>query len=102
MLSLRIDGSAIVMALPMPEFAPVTSAFWPSKTFGIAREGVFEASDVGADEADMIFPLEPKLDARIRSYALSCRAKAAGRIDAREDQIRPTRPPALQASSIAR
>ena len=50
----------------------------------------------------MIFPLEPKLDARIRSYVLSCRAKAAGRIDAREDQIRPTRPAALQASHIAR
>src|SRR5262249_37756416 len=43
----------------MPEFAPVTRAFWPSRTFGIAREGVFEASDVGADEADMAFPLEP-------------------------------------------
>src|SRR6516225_5967890 len=40
----------------MPEFAPVTRAFWPTRTFQISREGAFEASNCGTDEAGMTFP----------------------------------------------
>src|SRR5262249_17955322 len=46
--------------------------------------------------------LSNQLDARIRSYALNCRARAAGRIDSREDQKRPTRPAGQGATRAPR